>query len=134
MRISAPAPSGDEPKCEELPDGRGTAYLPPDAPTGYIEIPLDRPAGGRMTKAPPQWRGRTEIRDSGAGRTPPPAMYLTYPLPGGITVTDSWGFSPRSMCRTTRLQSLFFSQNLSCPYILFNIVAFVLTLCYVVFC
>lgn len=32
---------------EELPGGRGTAYLPPDAPTGYIEIPLDRPAGGR---------------------------------------------------------------------------------------
>ena len=32
---------------EELPGGRGTACLPPDAPTGYIEIPLDRPAGGR---------------------------------------------------------------------------------------
>lgn len=32
---------------EELPHGRGTACLPPDAPTGYIEIPLDRPAGGR---------------------------------------------------------------------------------------
>jgi len=26
-------------------------------------------------------------------------MYLTYPLKGGITVTDSQGLSPYSMCR-----------------------------------
>ena len=30
-------------------------------------------------KSPATWRGRTEIRDSGSGRTPPSAMYLTYP-------------------------------------------------------
>ena len=28
-------------------------------------------------------------------------MYLTYPLSGGITVTDSQGLSPYSMCRKT---------------------------------
>lgn len=31
---------------QESTQGRGTCTLPPDAPTGYIEIPLDPPPGG----------------------------------------------------------------------------------------
>ena len=39
-------------------------------------------------------------RASGSGRMRPAVTYLTYPLQGGITVTDSQGVSPYSVCRT----------------------------------
>ncbi len=44
-------------------------------------------------------QGFLRTRDSGSGRMLPTAMYLTYPLRGGITVTDSRGLSPHSMGR-----------------------------------
>ena len=46
------------------------------------------------------WRGRIRKRASGSGRMRPAVTYLTYPLQGGITVTDSQGVSPYSVCRT----------------------------------
>ena len=44
-------------------------------------------------------QGRKTGRSSGFGRMRPAATYLTNPLCGGITVTDSRGLSPHSVCR-----------------------------------
>ena len=41
------------------------------------------------------------------GRSGTPAAYLTYPLKGGITVTDSRGLSPHSARRRRRLRLAF---------------------------
>ena len=47
----------------------------------------------------PTGQGRTAQDTSGFGRKNQPHTYLTYPLPRGITVTDSQGFSPYSVNR-----------------------------------
>ena len=62
------------------------------------------PCLGGAGRRRPRWtqRGRKQKRTSGFGRMRPAVTYLTYPLQGGITVTDSQGFSPYSVCRASR--------------------------------